>query len=141
MNPSNESLDPEPRPEWCADSRSRGLLAARPCDNESDPVATSAEAQRLLSERPPDAALVDINLRGGERADGLIARLHELGIYVIVTTGYTEVTNLRQHAVTILHKPVSETALLGSLRPIVGRKTQRRVGREGASIAGRTHET
>src|SRR5258705_6253982 len=31
------------------------------------PVATTAEAERLISEYAPDVAVVDINLRGGER--------------------------------------------------------------------------
>ena len=52
------------------------------------PVATPADALRLAAEQPPDAALVDFNLRGGERADVLIERLHEQGVYVIVTSGY-----------------------------------------------------
>ena len=88
----------------------------------SGPVATSADAQRLVDERPPDAALVDFNLRGGEVADGLIERLRQLAIYVIVSTGYTELPSVRRHAVPILHKPVTETALLSSLRPVVARR-------------------
>jgi CheY-like chemotaxis protein len=46
------------------------------------PVATAADALRLSSERTVDAALVDINLRGGERAYGLIDRLHDQGVRV-----------------------------------------------------------
>jgi CheY-like chemotaxis protein len=44
------------------------------------PVATTAEAERLLSEHAPDVALVDFHLHGGELADGLIARLREQGV-------------------------------------------------------------
>src|SRR3979411_104295 len=33
------------------------------------PAATAAEAARLLSEHTPDVAIVDVSLRGGERAD------------------------------------------------------------------------
>ncbi len=90
----------------------------------SGPVATSADAQRLVCEQPPDAALVDFNLRGGERADRLIERLHELEIYVIVTTGYAELPSVRRHAVAILHKPVSEAALIDSLRSMIAHKAQ-----------------
>jgi len=36
------------------------------------PVATTAEAERLISERHPDLALVDVNLRNGELAYDLI---------------------------------------------------------------------
>ena len=32
------------------------------------PAATGAEAERMVSERKPDVALVDINLRRGERS-------------------------------------------------------------------------
>src|SRR2546430_15974184 len=52
------------------------------------PAATSADAERLVAERTPDVAIVDINLRGGEQANGLIDRLYEQGIPVIVLTGY-----------------------------------------------------
>src|SRR5262249_54866976 len=74
----------------------------------SGPVATSADARRLACEQPPDVALVDLQLRGGEQADSLIERLHELGVYVIVTTGYADVPDVSRHAVAILHKPFSE---------------------------------
>ena len=88
----------------------------------SGPAATSFDALLLACEHPPDAALIDFDLRRGERADGLIALLHELGIYVVVATGYTELPTVSRHGVTILHKPVSEAALIDSLRPIVTRK-------------------
>jgi hypothetical protein len=39
------------------------------------PVATSAEAERLIAEQVPDAAIVDFNLRGGELAFDLIDKL------------------------------------------------------------------
>src|SRR5262249_51748441 len=90
----------------------------------SGAVAASAAAQRLASEQPPDAAIVDFNLRGGELADGLVERLHEQGIHVVVTTGYTELPKPPRHAVAILHKPITTAALLGSLRPVVARKLQ-----------------
>ena len=101
----------------------KSLLQA--CGAEvSGPVATSADAQRLVAEQMPDAALVDFNLRGGERADGLIDKLHEQGIYVVVTSGYAVLPIVPRHAAAILQKPISEAQLLGSLRPVVARKTQ-----------------
>jgi FixJ family two-component response regulator len=63
-------------------------------------------------------------LRGGELADGLIERPHQLGIYVMVVTGYTELPSVRRHAVAILHKPFSEAALLASLRSMLACKAQ-----------------
>jgi CheY-like chemotaxis protein len=83
------------------------------------PVATAADALRLVSERVPDAALVDIHLRDGELAYGLIDRLHDQGIRVVVTTGYAEVGRPTK-ADAVLRKPVDEWRLLASLRPQAG---------------------
>src|SRR5437867_2109840 len=55
------------------------------------PAATVVDAERLVAERTPDVAIVDINLRDGERADHLIDRLHGQRIPVVVITGYTAV--------------------------------------------------
>src|SRR4030095_7940005 len=52
-------------------------------------AATVVDAERLVAERTPDVAIVDINLRDGERANHLIDRLHEQRIPVVATTGYT----------------------------------------------------
>ena len=54
------------------------------------PAANTAEAERLLSEHAPDVALVDFHLRGGELSYGLIARLHDQGMPVIVVSGSSE---------------------------------------------------
>jgi CheY-like chemotaxis protein len=89
------------------------------------PVATSADAQRLAAEQPPDAAIVDFNLRDGELADDLVERLHEQGIYVIVTTGYTELPRAPRHAVAILHKPMDEAAVVSGLSPLVARRAKK----------------
>src|SRR5262249_47329896 len=127
MNVSKQSSDPEPlelggvRILVVEDSCQLGIAVANLLKTlgaeVSGPVATSADARRLACEQPPDVALVDLQLRGGEQADSLIERLHELGVYVIVTTGYADVPDVSRHAVAILHKPFSEAALLGSLRP------------------------
>jgi len=82
------------------------------------PVATTTEAGRLLSEQVPDVALVDFNLRAGERASDLIDQLHNQGVRVIVTTGYADVPLAPGKAAAILQKPVSETQLLAALRPL-----------------------
>jgi hypothetical protein len=44
------------------------------------PVATAAEAERLIAEQMPDASIVDFNLRGGELAYGLIDRLQRFPV-------------------------------------------------------------
>jgi DNA-binding response OmpR family regulator len=86
------------------------------------PVVTSADAQRLASEQPPDAALVDFTLRNGELADVLIDRLNEQGIYVIVMSGHEVLPVAARRAAAILQKPISPATLLSSLRPVVARK-------------------
>ena len=86
------------------------------------PVATAAEAERLISERAPDAALVDFSLRGGERADSLIDRLHNKGVLVIVTSGYDVLPLAPGKAAAILQKPIHEAQLIAALRPVTARK-------------------
>jgi DNA-binding response OmpR family regulator len=88
------------------------------------PVATTADAQGLASAQRPDAAFVDFNLRDGELANGLVDWLYEQGIHVVVITGYAVLPAPPRHAVVILQKPLSEAALLGSLRPMLARRTQ-----------------
>jgi CheY-like chemotaxis protein len=88
------------------------------------PAATTAEAERLASEHAPDAALVDFNLRGGELAHGLIDRLNDRGIRVIVTSGYAVPPLAPGKAAAILQKPIIEAQLLAALRPS-GESTER----------------
>jgi CheY-like chemotaxis protein len=87
------------------------------------PVATAADAERLISERAPDAALVDFNLRGGERADRLIDRLHDQGVRVIVTSGYAVLPLASGKAAAILQKPIDEAQLIAALRPMAALKS------------------
>jgi len=89
------------------------------------PAATTVEAERLISEHVPDAALVDINLRGGELAYGLINRLYDRGVCVIVTTGYAVLPLVRLKAAAVLEKPVSEAHLVEALRPVTARNVAR----------------
>jgi DNA-binding response OmpR family regulator len=89
--------------------RAMGADVAGPC-------ATAAEAERLMSERVPDAALVDYNLRGGERADGLIDHLHDRGVRVIVTSGYAVLPLSPAKTAAILQKPIVEAELIAALR-------------------------
>ncbi len=89
------------------------------------PAATTADAERLVAERTPDIAIVDINLRGGELANDLIDRLHEQGIPVIVLTGYAVIPLPQGKTEAILQKPVSKEQLLAILRPIIARKMDR----------------
>ena len=89
------------------------------------PAATTADAERLVGERTPDVAIVDINLREGERADNLIDRLHEQGVPVIVVTGYAEAALPPAKVEAVLQKPVSKDQLLAILRPIIAQRMDR----------------
>jgi DNA-binding NtrC family response regulator len=89
------------------------------------PAATAAEAERLLSEHAPDVAIVDISLRGGERAFNLIDRLNAQGVRVIVISGYAEIPPASGKTMAFLQKPVSEAELLAALRPLIAQKAVR----------------
>jgi DNA-binding NtrC family response regulator len=86
------------------------------------PVATTAEAERLISEHTPDIAIVDFNLRGGELAHGLIDRLHDQGARVIVTSGYAVLPLAPGKAAAILQKPFSEAQLIATLLLVTEQK-------------------
>ena len=89
------------------------------------PAATIADAERLVAERTPDVAIVDINLRDGARAYSLIDRLQEQRIPVVVVTGYSAVSLPPGRAEAILQKPVSIEQFLAILGPIIARRTDR----------------
>jgi ActR/RegA family two-component response regulator len=71
---------------------------------------------RLISQSTPDAAVVDINLKGGELAYELIDRLQERGIRIVVLTGYSDIAVEKGKVAAILHKPVNEELLIACLR-------------------------
>src|SRR5215813_7392178 len=52
------------------------------------PAASVSEAERLIAQSPPAVAFIDIQLRNGELAYGLIEALHERGIRIIVTSAF-----------------------------------------------------
>jgi DNA-binding NtrC family response regulator len=81
------------------------------------PVATTTDAEHLIAENVPDAAVVDINLRQGERSYGLIDRLIGRGVPVIVTSGYSDLPMVPAKA-HILEKPISEEKLIAILRSV-----------------------
>ena len=85
-------------------------------------AATTADATRIASERAPEVALVDVNLRDGERAFDLIERLREQGIFVVVTSGYSHDRLRRIAAEAILEKPIDEAELIAILRSRATRK-------------------
>jgi len=89
------------------------------------PVATVIAAEASMAERRPDVALVDFNLRGGERADRLINRLHDQAVCVIVTSGYAALPVAAEKVMAVLQKPIDEAELIKSLRPLARAKADR----------------
>src|SRR5262249_16548045 len=85
----------------------------------AEPVATTADAKRLISERRPDVALVDFSLRDGELAYGLIDYLRDQGFSVIVIPGYEFIPLPPGKADAILQKPVSQAQLVATVRQVL----------------------
>ena len=106
---------------WHVGNAIKRLLRALGAD-VAGPAATIADAERLVAERTPDVAIVDINLRDGERSNDLIDRLHAQRIPVVIVTGYTAVSLPSGKAEAVLQKPVGVETLLATLRPILARK-------------------
>jgi YesN/AraC family two-component response regulator len=102
---------------WHVATAMQNLLRAWGAD-VTGTAATAVDAERLVSQRIPDAAIVDINLRGGELAYELIDRLQSQGVAVVVTSGYADFQLAESKVTAILQKPVSETKLIACLRPI-----------------------
>jgi len=94
------------------------------------PVASAAEADRLISKNLPDAALVDINLRGGERSDGLIDRLRDQGVRVVVTSGCTDLPLAPRNVAATLSKPFSEAQFFAALLAMATPKMPQHVNRK-----------
>jgi DNA-binding response OmpR family regulator len=109
---------------WHVGNAIKRLLSALGAD-VAGPAATILDADRLVAERTPDVAIVDINLRGGERANDLIDRLYKQRIPVVVITGYTAVSLPSGQVEVILQKPVSVEKFLAVLRPIIARQRDR----------------
>jgi len=100
---------------WHVSTGLRMLLESRGAIVDG-PVATTADAMRLVSERTPDVAIVDINLRDGELSYELIDRLLERGIRIVVLTGYADVSLREGKAAVVLQKPAMDEVLIASLR-------------------------
>ena len=109
---------------WHVGKAMKGLLRVLGAE-VVEPAATAADAERLVAERTPDVAIVDVNLRHGETSSNLIDRLLEQRIPVIIVTGYAAVSLPTRNVEAILEKPVSKQRLLENLRPIIARRLGR----------------
>ena len=111
---------------WHVGTAIRRLLRAWGAD-VAGPAPTIADAEHLIAEAIPDAAIVDIHLRNGELSNDLIDRLHEQRIPVVVITGYAAISIPPGKVEAVLQKPVSVEKFLAVLSPIAARKkTDRR---------------
>lgn len=79
------------------------------------PIARIVDAEQFLIDEMPDLALVDVNLKG-EMAYGLIDRLVEKRIPVVVVSGYAVLPRSVDKAAAVLQKPFSGAQLLATLR-------------------------
>jgi DNA-binding response OmpR family regulator len=90
------------------------------------PATTTAEAEKLIIEHVPDAALVDFHLRAGEHSSDLIATLRRRGVHVIALSGSFESPPPASMAgAVMLEKPVSEAQLLARLTPLAKKASQK----------------
>ncbi len=86
------------------------------------PVGTAADAEALLLSHTPDAAVVDLDLRG-ELAYGLIDRLHALAIPIVIASAYAKGMAENVKVAAVLHKPFNADILLTQLRRILSSRT------------------
>jgi DNA-binding NtrC family response regulator len=89
----------------------------------SGPIATAADAKRLLSEQPPQLAVVDVKLRG-EVALDLIDCLHDRGVSVVVCSGF--ISKPPAKAAALVQKPFSGPDLIETLCDVVLRAPENR---------------
>ena len=100
---------------WHVSTGLRTLLEARGATVDG-PVATTADAMRLVSENTPNVAIVDINLRDGELSYELIDWLQDRDIRIVVLTGYSDIVLQEGKVAVVLQKPVRDEVLIASLR-------------------------
>ena len=82
--------------------------------------ATAFSPRGFAAESNPDLAVVDVNLNG-EMAYALLDWLHGRGTRVIVISGYEDLPRSLETFAAILHKPFTATALVETLRRVMGR--------------------
>jgi AmiR/NasT family two-component response regulator len=93
------------------------------------PVSRVAAATRRIADRPPDLALLDVNLGNGETVYALADALAELRVPFVFLTGYgREALPERFRQRPIAGKPYSARRLLATLAATVG-------GRDAAADA------
>ena len=81
-------------------------------------TATCAEAKRLMVEKKPKMALVDVNLKR-ETAYSLIDVLHAQSVQVIVVSGYAAPAASKERIAAFLQKPFTESELITTIHAVV----------------------
>lgn len=81
------------------------------------PAHTLAEAEALIGDARPDAALLDANING-QSSVGLGSALADSGVPVAFCTGYDDIKNLPPALANapVLTKPVSDADLRATLQ-------------------------
>lgn len=98
---------------WHVANALKSLLEAEGME-VNGPAATTADALRLATEQKPGLAAVDINLKG-EMAYGLMDKLYDQGIPVVVITGYAVLPRVTGKVAAVLQKPFNGLELFAAL--------------------------
>jgi len=85
------------------------------------------DAEMLACDRSPELAVVDLKLRDG-MAFGLIDRLHDLGIQVVVISGFSMFSAPITKAAAVLQKPFGEKELVAAVCDALAGRRQRENG-------------
>jgi DNA-binding NtrC family response regulator len=88
------------------------------------PVSNVTEAKRLVLANRPDVASVDVRLRDGELAYGLIESLLEHNIPVVITSGDAVLPERFEKVVKVLPKPFTLSSVQSTLSQVLGPKGQ-----------------
>jgi DNA-binding response OmpR family regulator len=90
-------------------------------------VADAIGADTLACERAPELAVIDLKLRDGMAFD-LIDRLHDLGINVVVISGFSTFSAPITKASVVLQKPFGGDELVAALCDALSGRRQRENG-------------
>jgi DNA-binding response OmpR family regulator len=81
-------------------------------------AATTTDAERLASEGSAKLAVVDVKLQDGMAFD-LIDHLHDLGVSVVVVSGFSSFSTPLGRTAAVLQKPFAGQELLGALARVL----------------------
>lgn len=88
------------------------------------PFVSPAEADRYLDDNSPDAAILDINLGGGETSLAIARRARENGIPHVFLTGYAASDNIFDEEFSDIAR-ISKPCVMPELLKIVRREIRK----------------